>query len=54
MKRIPHPLLWLTWMVAFIACAVLLTACGGGDDEDQPDPHVCYVDGKPMPARACQ
>lgn len=35
-----------------LVCAAALTACGGGDDE--PDPHVCYVEGKPMPPEACR
>lgn len=34
--------------------ATTLAACGGGDPQDQPDPAVCYVDGKPMPANVCR
>jgi hypothetical protein len=37
---------------AFVA-ATALTACGGGG-EDEPDPHTCYVDGKPMSREACR
>lgn len=54
---------WATWLataIAIVGYAVLalsaaaaLTACGGGGD-DEPDPNVCYVDGKPMPRKACQ
>lgn len=38
--------LWL------LSLAVILTACGGGDDTT-PD-NVCLVDGKEMPSSACR
>lgn len=41
----------LTLLLALLS-AFILTACGGGDDE--PDPRVCYVEGKPMPVEACR
>lgn len=43
----------MQWLIVLLS-VVLLAACGGGDGEEDTDPHVCYVDGKPMDVKACR
>lgn len=43
---------YLQTLLLAVLSAASLVACGGGDDN--PDPHQCYVEGKPMPPRACR
>jgi hypothetical protein len=48
-----HALGIATFATYVFVAATALTACGGGG-EDEPDPHTCYVDGKPMSREACR
>jgi hypothetical protein len=48
------------WRAIYLTCAAfwvciisLLSACGGGDPEDQDTP-ACAVDGQPRPAEVCR
>lgn len=38
-------------LLAALLSAACLMACGGGDDE--PEPETCIVDGKPRPRDWC-